>query len=203
MSASWTTDDFTKELDAAAQFIALRPDAANADAVVSKLCNRIASSGEWSTKEACLLLEHVQKCSLPDEQKGKVQSELERKAVESSNNSCLRLQGTPQSVCFPWNYLSQTEWESLPSLTDSEVICLVVRRLKKIGVKSLKEDTKKWICAMVLALKLGKHEKQPPYLQIFEWVKFMVSAFGAESQCSLVGGEKITPWTQRSWEMSS
>ena len=70
---------------------------------------------------------------LPEPYTQKLASIAESKALDLDDASHLKLQSCGQVILTPWNYMSETEWKTLPSLTIHEMFSLIVARLKNVA----------------------------------------------------------------------
>ena len=96
----------------------------------------------------------VQNSILPADTKAELQACLESRAA-SSIQGATRLQATPQSMTTPWNYLSQSEWQQMQNgINTVDATHMLIKRIKVCGLKSFKEDTKKYLTSFVVSLQM-------------------------------------------------
>ena len=124
------------------------------------------------------LCDAVEASVLPAEMKAELQASFERKAG-SSFQGATRLQSAPQSMTMPWNYLSQSEWEQVQGgLNTIDAAHLLIKRMKTCGLKSLKEDTKKYATCFLISLQMKTSSTLPPVLEMYKLAKFVLDTFG-------------------------
>lgn len=171
------------------RFIETKPSEANISNIMKKLANKIQASGTWSTHGSLELLEALKASKIPDSHKQGLCQLAEEKIVGSDSGTPMALQKKQQSLAAPWNYMSGREWAALQNLTMHEMISLGIQRLKKIGVKSMKEDpTKKYLCVMVLHLYMKGGKQLPRPHQILNLVETIAQVFDHERQEALWPG---------------
>ena len=144
--------------------------------LVASLCNKIAGILVLSAGGALELMQSVVEATLPETAKGDIQAALDSKLNASSQSSAPRAFGghrRPQQLLFPANYLTAQDWDELmaPDAGLFRLTMIVVQRYKRLGVKSLHEQTVKWAVAMLVCLWTDRAGKLPSYSQIFELVK--------------------------------
>ena len=118
----------------------------------------------------------VQNGILTADTKAELQAFLESRAA-SSIQGATRLQATPQSMTTPWNYLSQSEWQQMQNgINTVDATHMLIKRIKVCGLKSLKEDTKKYLTSFLVSLQV----KSPmSCLQFLTCTNFVLDTFEA------------------------
>ena len=87
-----------------------------------------------------------------------------------------------------WNYLNSKEWEMVQSATTVEAVHVFASRLRAVGVKSMKEQTKKHALALLLHLMIQRGEPKPPPMEIYKLGNYLHDCFASCQQPSLVAG---------------
>ena len=96
----------------------------------------------------------VQNGILPADTKAELQAFLKSRAA-SSIQGATRLQATPQSMTMPWNYLSHSEWQQVQNGTNTvDATHMLIKRIQVCGLKSLKEDTQKYLASFLVSLQM-------------------------------------------------
>ena len=85
----------------------------------------------------------------------------------------------PQSLIQVQNYLSKADWDACKPSTLT-ALRTVVKRLKLCGVKSMKEDTKKWAAALLVFFEMERTGQRPCYLTIYQMSQQVAMAFACE-----------------------
>lgn len=124
------------------------------------------------------LCDALEKSLLPPEMKAELQASFERKAG-SSFQGATRLQSTPQSMTMPWNYLSQSEWQQVQDgINTIDAAHLLIKRMKTCGLKSLKEDTKKYTTCFLISMQMKTTSVLPPVVEMYKLAQYVLDTFG-------------------------
>ena len=186
----WMLADLIEELQAIDAFAATKPDENNLHIIVEQFGNRVKACCPGGMKDTLALLDAVKQSKLPEPCTQKLASIAEsRPWIDDASH--LKLQSCGQVILTPWNYMSETEWKTLPSLTIHEMFSLIVAKLKKCGIKSLKEKRKLWIMALVLHLYMKNGKAQPSLTEI--WNNVLTTTFKMESTPALWPGQPNYP----------
>ena len=129
----WMLADLTEELQAIDAFAATKPDENNLRVIVEQFGNRVKACCPGGMKDTLALLDAVKQSKLPEPYTQKLASIAESKALALDDASHLKLQSCGQVILTAWNYMSETEWKTLPSLTIHEMFSLIVARLKNVA----------------------------------------------------------------------
>ena len=184
----WKLDDLIQELHYIEQFAKTSPDEQKLKVVLAQFSERVKGCNPWTMKETLELIGAVKKSCLGEVYQKDLLVIAEEKALSPDADSHLRLQPSGQLMVTPWNYMSEAEWTAFPGLTVHEKISLMVCRLKKCGIKSLKEESKKWLAALVLHLHLKQGKAQPSPEEMYAWKDIISVTFKMESQQALWTG---------------
>ena len=108
--------DLTEELQAIDAFAATKPDENNLRVIVEQFGNRVKACCPGGMKDTLALLDAVEQSKLPEPYTQKLASIAESKALALDDASHLKLQSCGQVILTAWNYMSETEWKTLPQL---------------------------------------------------------------------------------------
>lgn len=166
--ALWHVDDLAKEI-ADMEVISMRNRGSELlPRMKEALMSKINGIENLSPSSFVRLSDAVGKSSLPSEVKQALEDCLEAKAA-SSVQGPTRLQTMPQSMAFPFNYLSKSDWQRLESgYNKVEATTIVCKRLKQCGLKSIKEDTKKHIAAFLVCLQMKAGSPMPSKPEMYQ-----------------------------------
>lgn len=187
--ASWDVQDLLKEI-ADMEVISMRNHGSDLlpkmkQALVSKIeCTQLITPSNFVKIMDCL-----EKTTLPDQIKKDLSTCIETKYAAGVEGP-VALQIKPQSMTMPWNYLCKSEWEKIQAsgCTTVEATHIMVKRVKLCGLKSLKEDTKKYITCMLVALQMQLVNVMPPKQEMYKLAKSVHDTFGAIVVEPLFGG---------------
>ena len=146
-----------------------------ATAMINSICCKIKGMSNLSPTTALELYAVVPSTSLDSEYKEQLTLALDA-ALRAEPAPTDRI--TPQSLTSPQNYLTAKDWEALESSSISywQMLQVVANRLRLLGIRSLKEDTKKWCTALLVHVGMDKSGQMPPYSMIYQMVQDLVQA---------------------------
>jgi hypothetical protein len=177
--ASWTVMDICKEMHDVNNLLAVRMPFATinmagymamAGAMTNSLCNKINSIEPLSASQAVELYKAVSTMQLCDELKAVLTKAIDDGVSCTASTTSATQALVPQSNTFMYNYMTQNDWSMLNAsdCTYWTAVNVVATRLRLIGVKSLKEDTKKVCTAMLVHCFMQKSSKMPSYKVIYQ-----------------------------------
>ncbi len=156
-----------------------RPDAKMlASSLISTLAEKLEMSQQWSCGQLLEYTQALKKTELDQTYKVKLQAVLDNKVLRQQEQAT-KLMVLPQSLTQVQNYLSKAEWDACKPSTLT-ALHTVVKRLKLCGVRSMKEDTKKWATAMLVFFEMERTGKRPCYLTIYQMSQQVAMAFAGE-----------------------
>ena len=187
--ASWDVQDLLKEV-ADMEVISMRNPGSDLvqkmkQALVSKIeCTQLITPSNYVKIMDCL-----EKNTLHPDIKRDLSTCIESKCAAGVQGPA-KLMTTPQSMTMPWNYLCQSEWQKLQSsgCTNVEATSIIIKRIKLCGLKSLKEDTKKYITAFLVAFQQQTVPALPPAHEMYKLSQFVHDSFVALDVQPLFGG---------------
>ena len=149
MTQHWKAEDFIQEVDHLERLWHLQPQGATVQSCVNTLAKKIIPV-EWTSKAMVQMMERLQTSSLTEEAKTRLADGLAK--ANQSVNPHLKMVCLGQAVHNMSQYLAMTDWKILkdPMSPMVDVMATLARRLKHMGVTSMKEVTKKTCVAMVL-----------------------------------------------------
>ena len=175
--ASWTVEDLGKEIKDMEMIYQRNNGSALLPRMKDSLTCKIEGVHVFTPSTFVGLSDAVEKSMLPAEMKAELQSSLEAKAACALQGPT-RLQVPPQSMTMPWNYLSQSEWQQLQSgISSIEAAPLLIKRIKMCGLKSLKEDTKKYLACFLVSMNLKSLTALPPVTEMYKLADFVMQTF--------------------------
>ena len=188
----WSIGDFAKELSDIEQLYQIRNESSLVLELVNQLCLKLQSLHQPGPAFALAMFKNIEAAQLPEGLKSKLVLQVEKSCSESSAGP-LRVNCAPQSMPAPWNYMSTSEWAKLLQVSTMEAVQVIVARMRKAGIKSLKEDTKKGIVSMLIYLETAKSKPVPPPGEIYQLAIYVKDSFLACGQEALVAGLATYP----------
>ena len=182
--ASWSVADIKTEIENVDLLLKARQAAspcgvqedrsAMATSMVNSLCHKIKSFGTTlNATNGMFLYEVIGTLHMDDRLKAQLTSALDACFTGDSFQSSTCVTQKPQSLIHIYNYLTAKDWEVLDKADVSsaggvwEVINVIVNCFRRLNLRSIKEDTKKWTSAFVVNLILDKNGRLPPYRMIY------------------------------------
>lgn len=190
--AAWSLDDLLKEIQDLEALHALRPESKLVTNLLKGLETKVKAMDCLTPSMLVKLTEALNASKLPAEIKQSLQDLVEARAVEA-NAGTLKLQSQPQLMVSLQNYMSAKEWKALEQAPFTQAMQLCVRRMKAVGIRSMKETTKKHVVALVIHLMLQRGEPKPPGPEIYKMGVYLLDSLKASKQQPLVPGLATYP----------
>lgn len=190
--ASWDVTDLVKEISDLCLIQSKRNGSDLVAAMVAGLKARVEAVHILTPSAFVQLMDATEKSDLPDAVKEELHKAFESKTAAGVQGH-LKLQTSPQSVTSVDNFLSTSEWNRLQHMTTMEACQVVVGRMQLCGLKSLKEDSKKYVTALLVHLQMKHGKPLPPSAEMYKLSQYVHESFTACSAESLVGGYSRYP----------
>ena len=137
--------DLVQELDHLQNLCSMLPDSPVAASMASTFCTKLKSYQSWSSEAICQLLAKTQASTFPEAMKSGILDTIQN--LSTSQGSHLKLVNSGQSVPNLAPYLTHSDWTALTTyVTQTDQLQVLAKRLKGMGVQSLKEGTKAQGC---------------------------------------------------------
>lgn len=192
--AAWTLADIKKEILDLSKLNDSRPNDKIVARMVTQVERKLESAGAISATTLIDLSEIITSTSLSDELKRSLQSKVDDLAMSGSNGP-LQLVSKSQSLEAIYNYLSVSEFEKVQSSPLPVATQICCSRLRMIGIKSLKEKTKKSTLAFLLHLLQARGEPMPTPAEVYKLSAYVATSFHENKVQPLVPGLATYPST--------
>ena len=190
----WSVEDIIQEVKHLEVILEMRKESKVKDAMVKCLVAKLQTIDSVPPSTYVKVMECFSSCSLPEEIKEQLADALEEKSADTMEGH-LRLQTCPQSMINVFNYLSKTEWEKIQELTFAEACSVLVARLRKAGLKSMKEKTKKHATSFLVYLQEKQAHHLPTAGEFYKLAETVRDTFKASLQAPAVGSYNKYPLT--------
>ena len=190
--SAWTADDLLKEIKDMEDLYLLRPNGPTIPHLVTGLQSKIAGIDTLTPRVLVDLIKALDAAKLPEDTKKALQDTMEKRMVQMNSGS-LKLHNVPQTLQSLYNYFSAKEWVQVQKAPFTESVHIAVQRLRAIGVKSMREATKKHVVALFVHLAMMRGEPKPPGNEIYKMSAYLHEAFTKSKQRSLVPGLATYP----------
>ena len=171
----WALEDVLKELNDFALLLPSRTEKKKPmmlEKLAANVCAKLDQFQSFSAADALKLHECLEACNFPDDFSEQVANKSDEllacgsQAMQAGQVTSLK----PQKLSSIANYLTSSEWAMLQ---DSDVCWwskqrMLVERLKKLGIKSMAEITRRWVLALLYCTLPSLPEADAVYQQVQE-----------------------------------
>ena len=191
--ASWSCEDLVKEITDMEKLFTIRPEATFLQHLKQSLIAKL-NACEMSPSLVLKLSTTLMESTLPDTLKLPLMDAVDERASVACAG-VLTVTTKQQSLVTIYNYLSKSELAFLQTCTQVDAVSVIATRLKKIGVKTMKETTKKGCVAFLVHLQLKQGLPMPLAPEIYRLAAYVAATFHSCQQTPLVAGYAIYPTT--------
>ena len=140
MAHKWTAEDFCHELQHVANLLVKRPNSQMGEACLVSLKQRLTNVTDMTASTLSALYDKVEAAELPQNIKDDILQTMDSLSVSTESN--LQLETKASSLhCLP-PYLTTADWKALSQCHVLDAMRIISERMKKLGIKSMKEETK-------------------------------------------------------------
>ena len=200
MASKWQVADLMQEVDAMVALLSKRGKGCShmATSLTDQLQKKM-DSASLSTNEVLQLSDHLVAAGLPEACKDELLASCDKLAMKESHpSSAVKLQLQQQNCQYLVNYLTAADWQSLQKEPLWPNVNVLVKRLKHIGVKSVKEGLKKLCLGILVLMHLQQNSgMMPKYRQIYQLGQHFSQAFVASSEAAKPGVPSLLNYPER------
>ena len=188
MERHWTAKDFQNELEMLSQLLKRRPGNNVVKNMERSLCERL--QGMQTCTAECMLsfMDSLEKIDLPEETRSNVMKVLDSMGSQKMPGSHMKLVGSPQALTNVSPYLTATDWQRMEAGSTLDSLTVLAERLRRLGLQSLKEETKKHVVAIILYVHSNKNKPLPSPSSIYQLTSDFVAVFQSCMVNSVVQG---------------
>ena len=165
--SAWTLADFQNEIAAATDLMAARPGQAALQAGLLQALQAKLVGMTLTASDLVALYKCLPKSDLPDSMKQELTAMVDQKALGGTHTSG-KIQPHPQALTWMTNYLTSKEVAKLELCSMWEGAHVLAERCKLLGVKSVNEQTKKSLTALLVCFEMKKGAARPAYECIYK-----------------------------------
>jgi len=137
----------------------MRPGSMVVNTMATTFVERIHATKHWTSAAIIQLIGEVQNMELPEAMKESIQKAVE--TCQTNEGSHVKLSSCGQKVIHVPTYLTTGDWQALESaVSKDDQMSIMAKRLRAIGLCSLKENTVHQVLATLLYINHGRG--QPP-----------------------------------------
>ena len=156
----WSLSDFQLEVNATSTLLKARPGEPQLLEGLGASLKHKLEHMSLSTADVVACYDLVKACDLPQCLQTSLQSVLDTKALGSAQSALTVTTQAQQFDSIP-AYLTQSEITKLENCNPFEGACVLASRCKLVGVKSLKESTKKVMTALLICFDMQRGGRRP------------------------------------------
>lgn len=177
----WSVPDFIKEINDLNTLFKSRSNSTIVDRLAANLCTKIQSIDALTPSALVQLSEAISQTGLSDTTKDLLQNAFDEKSLSSSNGA-LQLVAKSQTLQCIWNYLSEKEYAEIVQAPLPAMMQIVCARLKKVGMRSMKEKTKKPVVTFLIHMMVSRGEPHPLPAEVYKMGQSLYDVFHAKVQ---------------------
>ena len=192
MSTHWSVEDLVKEINDIGSLYQIRPETQLLQQLQMQLLQKLEGVATLSAGGVITLTKCLDASPLPSDLKKSIMNAIDVTAMRNQAGP-LRLGVAAQSLEHVWNYMSKSETEALRTMTTTDAVNMICMRLKAVGLRTMKEATKKNIVAYLLFLQIQMGKPMPPKQELYQLSNYVHNTFGSCVQAPMVAGHLKYP----------
>ena len=177
MERHWTAKDFENELQMLSQLLKRRPGNNVVQNMERSLCERLQGMQTCTAEAMLSFMDSLEKIDLPEETRSNVMKVLDSVGSLKMPGSHMKLVGSPQALTNVSPYLTATDWKRMEAGSTLDTLTVLAERLRRLGLQSLKEETKKHVVAVILYVHTNKNKPLPSPSSIYQLTSDFVAVF--------------------------
>ena len=177
MERHWTAKDFLNELEMLSQLLKRRPGNNMVKNMERSLCERIGGMQHCTAEAMLSFMDALEKIDLPEETRSNVMKVLDSVGSQKMPGSHMKLVGSPQTLTNVSPYLTENDWQRMEAGSTLDILNVLAERLRRLGLQSLKEETKKHAVAVALCVHCNQKKPLPSPQGIYQLTTDFVSLF--------------------------
>lgn len=193
--AKWCVEDLIQEIDDLDKLAIARNGSQIIPRMVDQVKEKINAVNEISAGQLLAVTKVLAESSLNDSTKDILQNALDERSLASSSQCLLKVVTKAQTLGQVWNYLTTSEYSALVKAPLPTMVQILCGRLRKVGVKSMKEKTKKPTIAFLIHILVSRGEPAPLGPDVYKLSQYFTDAFTSHLQQPLVQGVATYPNT--------
>ena len=168
MERHWTAKDFQNELEMLSQLLKRRPGNNVVKNMERSLCERLQGMQTCTAEAMLSFMDSLEKIDLPEETRSNVMKVLDSVGSQKMPGSHMKPVGSPQALTNVSPYLTATDWQRMEAGSTLDTLTVLAERLRRLGLQSLKEETKKHVVAIILYVHSNKNKPLPSPSSIYQ-----------------------------------
>ncbi|CAJ1432338.1 unnamed protein product [Effrenium voratum] len=166
---SWGAKEFLKELDDVQKLLAFGAPVAVQDGMIQALWKKIEACDTLLPSDLLAMLQGIKDSALPERSSQFLNEKLMMKACSATQaQQGHKVASMPQSLTSLPAYLTDSELAQLMTGDPDQAPHVMVKRLRLVGLTSLKEDTKKHVVSFLSQVALWHGFPKPTPDEVYE-----------------------------------
>ena len=180
MSSMYTNADIITELKDMASLLSIRRSSGAGDSTVMEanmlkaITAKLMSLKVFKAQDALLVTTSVNDTTLSDDSKKAIHDAIEARLGGHSTGAAKR-DDTPsgQLLRAIYRYLTAEDWAWIrdPRNSVEKKLLIICARFRLLGIRSMAEDTKRWVIAVIVQTVFTERNRWPEYEEVFGWVR--------------------------------
>ena len=188
MSAAWTVADFKYKMDAACMLLQARPHLSELkEQLKNQMKHKLSNMGQVDANKLVQLYDTLKECSLPQDVVGELSGVLDQLALGVNDGATSKFHAVPQQCDHFFMYLTEGDAQQLEKVSMWQGTTILAARMKKLGIKGMKESTKKVATALLLYHEQKKGNTMPTGDSIYVLSQQMMHALASSPEQTPVG----------------
>ena len=176
--SQWTVKDIANELQSMQLLLVARPNVKELKAsLLAQVKHKLELMPQLQPSQIVELYDLLKNGGLPSDMYDQLVQVVDQKVVSGVNNGSTRETVVPQLCDNLHMYFTNSEWQKLESMNMWEGCSVIAHRLKLLGVRSLKEATKKSATALLVWVHIKKGQSHPCGDVVYSLAEHLTSAF--------------------------
>lgn len=185
MPVRWSLQDLMGELSSMAALLEKRGKTTEMTNSLAKgFCNKLeAAASDLGAAALLSLTDHLAEVNLPEACVDQISQTLDNVCMmDGSGQSALQLTTKAQACDHLYNYLTKQDWKVLENEGLWPGVHVLVKRMRLIGISSLKEGVKKVSLGILTLMELQRTGgRMPKYMEIYKLGGQLSQSFAASS----------------------
>eukprot|EP00435_Cladocopium_sp_Y103_P060481 s1377_g22.t1 len=179
--AMFSANTLLAELKANEQLLVARDmDPKLANGLTQQATYKLTKMHGLTSPDVVMLLDHLKDSKLPAQMKQAITNELDN-LMMGHNNMANKVTTTASACDWLNKYLTKEDWCQLEASNAWQGCIVLAKRLRAMGIKSLKESTRRAGVAILLCIQSQQGNKQlPPYIAMYNLVEHLTQALASQ-----------------------
>ena len=188
----WKVSDVKSEIESTRMLLQARPNAATLHtSLAGSLVHKVESLQDLSALEMVELYKLFEHSGLPQPLEEKIKSILDGKVQAKGTSSISKVQLQPQQCDSLGSYFTSEELQALKTKTCWEGAAVIASRLRLLGMRSMKESTKKTATGLLIWFEIKRGGSRPSHDAAYALSQHMLQSFQSSPTQTPPGSQSL------------